>query len=201
MTELQSKLHRLNLQFFAEDDTSDSDTDQDDTNDSDDNQDQSFTQSDVDSAVSKAVDKALKNREKQFEKEKQRAIDDAKKDAKEYAKMTKSEQEQADFEKRKKALDDRERDLNLKQLRTEVEVNLKEEGLPSDFAESLITLEDNEKIKESISNIKKTFDEAVNHAVKEKLRQDPPEGNQSFKERQAAGPSSRAEMAKKARII
>ena len=163
--------------------------------------DTTFTQSDVDSAVSKAVDKALKNQAAKLEKEKQQAIEDAKKDAAAYSKMTKQQQQDADYQKRMEKLENRERELNLKQLRTEVEGDLKEEGLPTDFAESLITLEDNEKIKESITSIKKTFDDAVNVAVKEKLRQDPPASGQSFRENQSGGNKSKAEMAKKARII
>lgn len=202
MTELQSKLLRLNLQHFAEND-SPQDPPQDSTEDPPEDQpedNQTFTQSDVDSAISKAVDKALKNQAAKLEKEKQQAIEDAKKDAANYAKMTKQQQEEADYQKRVKDLEDRERQLNLKQLRAEVEGDLKEEGLPADIAESLVTLDDNEKIKESISNIKKAFDEAVNNAVKEKLRQDPPESGQSFKGGQGTN-NSRAEMAKKARII
>ncbi|WP_181350487.1 DUF4355 domain-containing protein [Thalassobacillus sp. CUG 92003] len=208
----EKKVLPLNLQFFAEeddkddkdidkDDDKDTDQDSDKDTDKDPDEDSTFTKSDVDSAISKAVDKALKNQAAKLEKEKQQAVEDAKKDAKAYAKMTKAEQEEADYQKRLKDLDDRERQLNLKQLRTEVEGDLRDEGLPTEFAESLISLEDNEKIKESITSIKKTFDEAVNNAVKEKLRQDPPEGSQSFKDKKGAGHKSRAEMAKKARII
>ncbi|MBX0358927.1 DUF4355 domain-containing protein [Halobacillus sp. Nhm2S1] len=206
MTELQSKLYRLNLQFFAEgasdnNNNTESSTSDDSDDNSDNDKDQTFTQSEVDSAISKAVDTAINNKRKEFEKEKEKAVADAKKDAKAYAKMTKAEQEEADYQKRLEDLEDRERQLNLKQLSTEVESDLKEEGLPTDFAASLVAMDDNEKIKESISNIKKVFDEAVNHAVKEKLRQDPPEGSQSFKERQSSSNRSRAEMARNARII
>ncbi|ELK47188.1 DUF4355 domain-containing protein [Halobacillus sp. BAB-2008] len=198
MTELQSKLLRLNLQHFAENDPPQdppSDPPEDPPED-----DPTFTQSDVDSAISKAVDKALKNQAAKLEKEKQQAIDDAKKDAADYAKMTKQQQADADYQKRMKDLEDRERDLNLKQLLSEVEGDLKEEKLPTSFAETLIKLEDNEKIKEAIKGIKKDFDNAVNQAVKESLRQDPPASGQSFKGDQS-GQQSKAEMAKKARII
>ncbi|WP_077621558.1 DUF4355 domain-containing protein [Sediminibacillus massiliensis] len=170
---------KLNLQFFAdggapEDPPADPPTDPP----ADPPEDKSFSQSEVDSAISKAVDKALKNKEKEFEKEKQRAIDEAKKDAADYAKLTKQQQQEKDYEKRQEKLDAKERELNLRELRSEVESDLKEKGLPAEFAGSLVQLDDNEKIKESITNIKKTFDEAVNAAVKEKLRQDtPPAGN------------------------
>ncbi|WP_139376891.1 DUF4355 domain-containing protein [Halobacillus salinus] len=199
MTELRSKLLRLNLQHFAENDPQ-QDPPEDLPEDPPEG-DKTFSQSDVDSAIGKAVDKALKNQAAKLEKEKLQAIEDAKKDAANYAKMTQKEKEEADYQNRVKDLENRERELNLKQLRSEVESDLKEEGLPVEFANSLVSMDDNEKIKESIASIKKTFDKAVNDAVKEKLRQDPPEGSQSFKERQSASGKSRAEMAKNARII
>ncbi|KGX88007.1 DUF4355 domain-containing protein [Pontibacillus litoralis] len=162
---------------------------------------ETFTQSEVDSKISKAVESALKKQQEKFEKQKQDEINKAKQDAAEYAKMTAQEKQQADYEKRMKQLEQRERELNQKQLHSEIVTDLKEDGLPTEFAESLIHLGDNEKIKDSISNIKKVFDEAVNNAVKEKLRQDPPERSQSFKGHKKSGHNSRADMAKQARII
>jgi hypothetical protein len=142
---------------------------------------------------------ALEKKQKEWETQLEKKIADAKKDAEQYAKMTQKEREDAEFKKRLEALDKQERELNTKQLRSEVESDLKTEGLPAAFADSLIKLEDNEKIKEAVASIKKEFDDAVNNAVKEKLRQDPPEtggskvNNNSF--------SSKAEMARKNRII
>ncbi|GIO18150.1 hypothetical protein J18TS1_12500 [Oceanobacillus oncorhynchi subsp. incaldanensis] len=133
-----------------------------------------FTQSELDSAVSKAVDKALANKQKEFEKEKERIEEQARQQGEEYAKLTKQQKEDAEYKNRLEKLEARERELNQKQLRSEVQSDLKDNGLPDDFAEPLIALEDNDKIKESIENIKKAFDSAVNDAVKEKLRQGTP---------------------------
>jgi Domain of unknown function (DUF4355) len=143
--------------------------------------------------------KALDKKQKEWEAQLDQKLADAKKDAEQYAKLTQKEKEDADYKKRLDALDKRERELNTKQLRSEVETDLKDEGLPAAFAESLIKLEDNEKIKEAVSNIKKEFDEAVNSAVKEKLRQDPPETGGSKVNKNSF--TSKAEMARKNRII
>jgi hypothetical protein len=143
--------------------------------------------------------KALEKKQKEWEDQLDQRIADAKKDAEQYAKMTQKEREDAEFKKRLEALDKRERELNTKQLRSEVETDLKDEGLPAAFAESLIKLEDNEKIKEAVSSIKKEFDAAVNNAVKEKLRQDPPETGGS--KLNNSSHTSKAEMARKNRII
>lgn len=197
---------KLNLQFFAEpDEPTDDPVDnlenkQGAKNNDDPKDDKTFTQSEVDSQISKAVEKAISNKRKEFEQEKQQAIEDAKKDAAEYAKMTKAQQEEADYNKRLKELEERERELNMKQLKSEVESDLKEEGLPTEFAGTLINLEDNEKIKEAITGIKKQFDEAVNNAVKEALRQDTPSSGDG-KVTNNKNNKSKAEMARKARII
>jgi hypothetical protein len=143
--------------------------------------------------------KALEKKQKEWEDQLDQRIADAKKDAEQYAKMTQKEREDAEFKKRLEALDKRERELNTKQLRSEVESDLKDEGLPAAFAESLIKLEDNEKIKEAVSSIKEEFDAAVNNAVKEKLRQDPPETGGSKINNNSH--TTKAEMARKNRII
>jgi hypothetical protein len=143
--------------------------------------------------------KALEKKQKEWEDQLDQRIADAKKDAEQYAKMTHKEREDAEYKKRLEALDKRERELNTKQLRSEVETDLKDEGLPAAFADSLIKLEDNEKIKEAVSSIKKEFDAAVNNAVKEKLRQDPPETGGS--KLNNSSHTLKAEMARKNRII
>jgi hypothetical protein len=143
--------------------------------------------------------KALEKKQKEWEEQLDQRIADAKKDAEQYAKMTQKEREDAEYKKRLEALDKRERELNTKQLRSEVETDLKDEGLPAAFAESLIKLEDNEEIKEAVSSIKKEFDTAVNNAVKEKLRQDPPETGGS--KINNSSHTTKAEMARKNRII
>jgi Domain of unknown function (DUF4355) len=153
----------------------------------------------VEAESDRKLAKALEKKQKEWEAQLEQRVADAKKDAEQYAKMTQKEKEDAEFKKRLEALDKRERELNTKQLRSEVESDLKTEGLPATFADSLIKLEDNEKIKEAVSSIKKEFDDAVNNAVKEKLRQDPPESGGSKVNKNSF--TSKAEMARKNRII
>lgn len=142
---------------------------------------ETFTQSELDSQISKAVDSALKKQESKLEKQKQEELDKAKAEAAEYAKMTQKEKEDAERQKREEELNKRERELNDKELLSQIEFDLKENGLPDAFAPSLLSIQDNEKIKEGITDIKKQFDSAVNDKVKEALRQEtPPNGGKNI---------------------
>lgn len=134
-----------------------------------------YSQSEVDRQISKAVESALKKQRSKWEEEKEQEIEKAKNEAVEYAKMTQKEKEEAEFKKRLEQLEDREKELNNRELLSQIESDLKENELPASFAQSLLAIQDNEKIKEAITGIKKEFDEAVNAQVKEKLRQDTPE--------------------------
>ena len=52
-------------------------------------------------------------------------------------------------------------------MKSDVVDDLKEQELPTSFADALIKIEDNEEIKETIQQIKKDFDSAVGEKVKE----------------------------------
>jgi len=166
----------LNLQFFAEDSTDEDNQidDKQDDDEHDDNQDKTFTQSEVDSQISKAVDKALKNQQSKLEEQMQEKIEQERNEAAEYAKLTQKEKEEADYNKRLEALEKREKELNDRQLLNQIESDLKENSLPTSFAQSLLTIQDNGKIKDAITNIKEEFDSAVNEQVNSRLRQDTP---------------------------
>src|SRR5699024_1922237 len=117
---------------------------------------------------------ALEKKEREWEQQLEKKIQDARKDAEEYAKMTQQERQEADYKKRLKKLEERERELNNRELLVQIESDLEEKELPKAFAKSLLTVQDNEKIKESIGEIKQAFDNAVNERVKKALRQDTP---------------------------
>lgn len=189
----------LNLQFFGEEDPPGETLLDDIPPDETPPDDATFTQSELDSQISKSVDSALKKQQVKFEKDKQDALDKAKKDAVEYAKLSKEQQEDADYQKRIKALEDRESDLNNRQLLSEIESDLKENELPTSFAQALLSIQDNEQIKESITDIKKQFDDAVNAKVMESLRQDTPKAG-GGRVSTSSTPNI-AEMARNARII
>jgi len=185
---------KLNLQFFGDPNDPPEDPPADPPEEDPEDKDTTFTQSEVDSQISKAVDSALKKQQAKLEKEKQAELDKAKAEAAEYAKLTQKEKEEADYNKRVKALEDREQELNNKELLSQIESDLKENELPPSFAQSLLAIQDNEKIKESITDIKKQFDEAVNEAVKGKLRQDtPPAGSNSLSNNKAVSVKDIAE--------
>ncbi|MFL0593328.1 DUF4355 domain-containing protein [Staphylococcus caprae] len=197
--------YKLNLQFFAEDGEGDSGKDNDDKvpgNDDDNpNKESKFTQSEVDSQISKAVEAALSKRERKHQQELEKAKDEAKKEAESYAKLTEKEKKEKEYEKREKALAEKEKEFQLRELKSDVESDLKEKGLPTSFAESLIHLEDNEKISEVVNEIKADFDKAVQEQVKEATRQTTPTGQQSNLGSQKQTSTSFADIARENRIV
>lgn len=193
----ETKKHQLplNIQFFSEEPPADPPSDPADPP----AEPETFTRSEVDSQISKAVKNAIEKKQAEWQAQLDEKLAAERKSGEEYAKMTAKEKEDAEYKKRLSALEKREQELNTKQLHSQIESDLKEKSLPVSFASSLVSVGDNEQIKEAISGIKKDFDDAVNAAVKEKLRQDTPPSGGNIRDNKK-GPSV-AEMARKARII
>ncbi|MCG1738389.1 DUF4355 domain-containing protein [Staphylococcus epidermidis] len=195
---------KLNLQHFAEDNPNDpegkgkqSGNDQGD----DDKKFFELTQSELDSQKHKAVNKALANQEKKFEQRLKEAVENARSEAESYAKLTEKEKKDKEFEKREQALAEKEKKFRLRELKADVENDLKDKGLPTSFAESLIHLEDNEQINEVVNAIKEDFDRAVQEQVKEATRQSTPSGQRSDVSSNKKTSDSFAEIARQNRII
>lgn len=195
---------KLNLQHFAEDNPNDpegkgkqSGNDQGD----DDKEIFELTQSELDSQKHKAVNKALANQEKKFEQRLKEAVENARSEAESYAKLTEKEKKDKEFEKREQALAEREKKFRLRELKADVENDLKDKGLPTSFADSLIHLEDNEQINEVVNAIKEDFDRAVQEQVKEATRQSTPSGQRSDVSSNKKTSDSFAEIARQNRII
>lgn len=195
---------KLNLQHFAEDNPNDpegkgkqSGNDQGD----DDKKIFELTQSELDSQKHKAVNKALANQEKKFEQRLKEAVENARSEAESYAKLTEKEKKDKEFEKREQALAEKEKKFRLRELKADVENDLKDKGLPTSFAESLIHLEDNEQINEVVNAIKEDFDRAVQEQVKEATRQSTPSGQRSDVSSNKKTSDSFAEIARQNRII
>lgn len=193
---------KLNLQYFSEEDPpSDPPTDPPE----DPPAKLELTQEELDKKIEAEADrkltKSLEKKKVEWEQEKKKIEADAKKTAEEYAKLTAKEKEDTDYQKRIESLDKREQELNNKQLLSEVEADVKKSGFPASFAKALISIQDNQEIKTVISDLKKEWDEQQKEAVKESLRQEPPENSQSFTDKQSSGNKSRAEMARESRII
>lgn len=201
---IKDDLYKLNLQFFAENEGDSENTNEDDNkeseNDSDSKQ-ETYTKNEVDSAISKAVDSALKKRERKHQQELEQAREEARKKAESYAKLTEKEKRDKEIEEREQALAEKEKEFKLRELKSDVESDLKEKGLPTSFAESLIHLEDVEKINEVVKEIKADFDNAVQEQVKEVTRQSTPNNqSSSFGSYKESGKSIQ-ELARENRII
>ena len=195
---------KLNLQHFAEDNPNDpEEKDKQSGNDQGDDDKKVFelTQSELDSQKHKAVNKALANQEKKFEQRLKEAVENARSEAESYAKLTEKEKKDKEFEKREQALAEREKKFRLRELKADVENDLKDKGLPTSFAESLIHLEDNEQINEVVNAIKEDFDRAVQEQVKEATRQSTPSGQRSDVSSNKKTSDSFAEIARQNRII
>ncbi|MBF2336173.1 DUF4355 domain-containing protein [Staphylococcus epidermidis] len=195
---------KLNLQHFAEDNPNDPvEKDKQSRNDQEDDDKEIFelTQSELDSQKHKAVNKALANQEKKFEQRLKEAVENARSEAESYAKLTEKEKKDKEFEKREQALAEKEKEFRLRELKADVENDLKDKGLPTSFAESLIHLEDNEQINEVVNAIKEDFDRAVQEQVKEATRQSTPSGQQSDVSSNKKTSDSFAELARQNRII
>ncbi|MBE7347115.1 DUF4355 domain-containing protein [Staphylococcus epidermidis] len=195
---------KLNLQHFAEDNPNDSEgKGKQSGNDQGDDDKEIFelTQSELDSQKHKAVNKALANQEKKFEQRLKEAVENARSEAESYAKLTEKEKKDKEFEEREQALAEKEKKFRLRELKADVENDLKDKGLPTSFAESLIHLEDNEQINEVVNAIKEDFDRAVQEQVKEATRQSTPSGQRSDVSSNKKTSDSFAELARQNRII
>lgn len=195
---------KLNLQHFAEDNPNDPEgKDKQSGKDQGDDDKKFFelTQSELDSQKHKAVNKALANQEKKFEQRLKEAVENARSEAESYAKLTEKEKKDKEFEEREQALAEKEKKFRLRELKADVENDLKDKGLPTSFAESLIHLEDNEQINEVVNAIKEDFDKAVQEQVKEATRQSTPYGQGSDVSSKKETSKSFADLAKENRII
>ncbi|WP_179134577.1 DUF4355 domain-containing protein [Oceanobacillus timonensis] len=179
---LKEDLLKLNLQFFADNPEDDPENKTDDPEDKDNPEDKSgnkdtFTKSEVDSQVSKAVETFKQNQEVKQQEAIDKAVKDALEEQKRLSKLSQKEREEEQLTQREKDIQEREAKIKRSELRSEAVDDLQKKELPSDFADFLLG-EDAEKTLENINKFKKAFDDAVNGAVKEKLRQDtPPAGN------------------------
>lgn len=195
---------KLNLQHFAEDNPNDPEgKDKQSGNDQGDDDKKFFelTQSELDSQKHKAVNKALANQEKKFEQRLKEAVENARSEAESYAKLTEKEKKDKEIEKREQALAEKEKEFKLRELKADVESVLKEKGLPTSFAQSLIHLEDNEQINDVVNSIKEDFDKAVQEQVKEATRQSTPYGQGSDVSSKKETSKSFSDLAKENRII
>ena len=193
---------KANLQFFAEGgDEAGRNNNEQSENDNTKSEEVTYTQSELDAKISKASEKNKRRLAEEYDKKLQEEIERVRREEQSYAKMTQKEKEEQELSKREKAIAEREKAQALKELKSDVVDDLKEQELPTSFADALIKIEDNEEIKDVIRQIKKDFDSAVGEKVKEATRQSTPNNqSSSFGNQQTSGKSFE-ELANKYRII
>ncbi|MGF7014249.1 DUF4355 domain-containing protein [Ornithinibacillus bavariensis] len=134
----------------------------------------------IESESDRKLASALSKKQQEWDAQLQTKIDEAIKEQKRLSKLSEEERKNEELEQREKDLQKRLAELERKELRADAVADLKEKGLPSEFADFLLA-ENAEKTLENINSLKKTFDDAVNAKVKEALRQDtPPAGGSSL---------------------
>lgn len=132
----------------------------------------------LDSETDKKLEKALKTAKAKWEEEFNKKLEQEKEEAERLAKLSAKERQEEELIKREKQLEKRLKDLERRELKSDAISDLKEKGLPAEFADFLLG-KDAEETLNNINSLKKTFDEAVNQAIKEKLKQDVPSANSS----------------------
>ena len=68
--------------------------------------------------------------------------------------MSESEKAQAELEEKVKEIEEREKELNNRELLGNIKTALTAKGVPDVFADSVLVIQDNEKIKTAINEIK-----------------------------------------------
>lgn len=198
MIETKNKFLPFDLQFFAEDPPP-SDPPADPPTDPEEIK---LTQEELQKKIEAESDRklasALKKKEEEWKTLTQQQIEDAIAEKERLSKLSEKERKDEELSKREKELADRLAEIERKELKADAIADLSEKGLPADFADFLLA-EDAEKTLENINNFKTAFDNAVNEAVKEKLRQDTPKlGGGNIKNSKTP---SVAELAQKHRLI
>lgn len=123
-----------------------------------------FTQEEVNSLISERI----KREQDKFEKSFSEKLEKEKAEAERLAKLSATEKEQELRQKEKKEFEIKQKELTLKENRLDGRIKLDELGMPKEFVEFVIN-EDADKMSENIELLKKSWDDAVNQAVKAKL--------------------------------
>lgn len=180
--ELKNLLMKLDLQFFSEKQLSNQNSEQTKNPYEDGNP-------EFDAAVSKAVNSALENNDKKWQLKLDEKIEEVRQEAKtEAEKMAQMNAEQkADYDRqqREAALDQRELELNMRELRAQSITQLIEDKLPIELVDFL-DLSDADTCQTAYNKLKTTWEKAVGtweeslqKKVKEELKNsvDNPLGN------------------------
>jgi hypothetical protein len=127
------------------------------------------------SEADKRVSGALKTAQEKWELDYKTKLEAEKAEAEKLAKMSATEKAEALLAKTQKDIADREKAIAQKELKLETINILNEKKLPITFADVLLG-EDAEKTKGNVDTFEKAFREAVETAVNERLKGNPPKG-------------------------
>jgi hypothetical protein len=127
------------------------------------------------SEADKRVSGALKTAQEKWELDYKAKLELEKAEAAKLAKMSEADKAQALLDKSKLELETREKSLAQKELKLETINILNDKKLPITFADILLG-EDADKTKANVDTFDKAFREAVEAAVNERLKGNPPKG-------------------------
>lgn len=173
MKEKEYGMIPINLQLFAEDGDGGGDTGAIDTG-STAQQGDSGKEGDAGSGEAKTyteeqVAEMKAAWQKEEDEKRQKEIDDVKKEEKRLSKLSDEERKAEEDAKKLKVLEDREKAVARKEQLSDIRDELMKRKLPVGFAEFFIA-EDPKKSLEAIQTFEKTFQTAVEEAVKSKIK-------------------------------
>ena len=163
------KLLSMDLQRFADDvDNPDVDeTSKDEVvEEVEGKQEKTFTRSEMGKMMAAEISK----QKAEWLKEHEAKIEEERNEAARLAKLSKDEREQEEEKKRIKAIEEREKNVQMAELRIETKSELAKSGLPESFVDFVLT-EKAEDIQTNIANLKKHFDDELEKAVNLRLVQ------------------------------
>ena len=143
----------------------------DDTKDNNDTKEKkTFTQDQVEEMIKERLARETKKLEKQYKDRLSKDIEDGMTEAKKYDQMTKQEKAEYDYNKRLEALEKREKEANLRDMRASATKTLtsKEYGYSGDSVESLLGLlnyDSAEEMDKSIKSIHSIINSIVQNEV------------------------------------
>jgi hypothetical protein len=122
-------------------------------------------QAEFDRRVSKALDTSRSKMQAEIEEK----VNAARTEAEKLARMNAEQKAQYEREKRENGLKQREAEITRRELSAEAKETLADKGLPTQLAE-ILNYENADTCKASIEAVEKSFSEAVQKAVEEKLK-------------------------------
>jgi len=131
-------------------------------------------QAEVDRQISKAVENALARKADNNQAAIDKAVAEALAKAEKESKLSAAEKEKLRLTEREKALEEKEKEFERKNLVVEVKGKLTEMGLPIMLAEIIADKSDKDDVDQVLEDIKSDWDEKLQEAIKAGARQSTP---------------------------